>query len=122
MRRIIIIMCWDNIIMIIFSFPATALVLQVQSTAPTSISVSWTSTDLAVVSYEVRWQRDTSGDCPNADEGNITLAGGSTSYSLNITELEEYSSYNITLTSKTEVVKGKSSVPAFTKEICMYFG
>ena len=113
-------MCWDNIIMIIFSFPATALVLQIQSTAPTSISVSWTSADLAVVSYEVMWQRDTSGDCPNADEGNITLAGGSTSYSLNITELEEDSSYNITLTSRTEVVNGKSSVPAFTEERCMY--
>ena len=107
--------------MIIFSFPATALVLQVQSTAPTSIYVSWTSADLAVVSYEVRWQRDTLGDCPNADEGNITLAGGSTSYSLNITELEEDSSYNITLISRTEVVKGKSSVPAFTEERCMYF-
>ena len=41
------------------------------------------------------WQRDTSGDCPDVDEGITILTGGSTSY--NITGLEEYSDYTITV-------------------------
>ena len=46
-------------------------------------------------SYEVMWQRDTSGECPNEDEGSATITDGSTSYT--ITELEEYSNYDITV-------------------------
>ena len=42
------------------------------------------------------WQRDTSGECPEQDEGNTTITNGSTSYT--ITDLEEYSTYMITLT------------------------
>ena len=41
------------------------------------------------------WQRDTSGDCPDVDEGNTILTDGSTSY--NITGLQEYSNYTITV-------------------------
>ena len=41
------------------------------------------------------WQRDTSGNCPDLDDGNTTLTDGSTSY--NITGLEEYSNYTITV-------------------------
>ena len=81
--------------------------------------MSWTSADLAVVSYEVRWQRDTSGNCPDEDEGNIELAGGSTSYNVIITALEEGSIYSIALTSMTEVVNEKSSVNGITEEGCM---
>ena len=42
------------------------------------------------------WQRDTSGECPEQDEGNTTITNGTTSYT--ITDLEEYSTYTITLT------------------------
>ena len=45
--------------------------------------------------YEVTWQRDTSGDCPDENEGFMTLTDGSTSY--HITGLEEYSNYTITV-------------------------
>ena len=42
------------------------------------------------------WQRDTSGECPDEDEDNISLTDGSTSY--DIMGLEEDSSYSITVT------------------------
>ena len=41
------------------------------------------------------WQRDTSRDCSDEDEGSSTLTDGSTSY--NITGLEEDSTYIITV-------------------------
>ena len=47
------------------------------------------------------WQRDSSGDCPDEDEGNTTLAGGFTGY--NITGLEEDSNYTVTVTATNEV-------------------
>ena len=42
------------------------------------------------------WERDTSGECPDEDEGSATIIDGSTSYT--ITGLEEDSSYTITVT------------------------
>ena len=42
------------------------------------------------------WERDTSGECPDEDEGSATITDGSTSYT--ITGLEEDSSYTITVT------------------------
>ena len=42
------------------------------------------------------WERETSGGCPDEDEGSATITDGSTSY--NITGLEEDSSYIITVT------------------------
>ena len=41
------------------------------------------------------WQRDTSGDCPDEDEGSMSITDGSTSYM--ISGLEEDSSYSITV-------------------------
>ena len=68
----------------------------VNSTAATTISLSWTSAGSVVDSYEVTWERDTSGECPDEDEGSTTITDGSTSYT--ITGLEEDSSYTITVT------------------------
>ena len=61
----------------------------------TTISLSWTSAGSVVDSYEVMWQRDASGDCPDEDEGSMSITDGSTSYM--ITGLEEDSSYSITV-------------------------
>ena len=66
------------------------------STTPTTISLSWTSAGSEVDSYEVTWERDTSGECPDVDEGNATVSGNITSYT--ITQLEEDSSYTINVT------------------------
>ena len=66
-------------------------------TTATTISLSWSvSTGSVVDSYEVMWGRDTSGECPDEDEGSATITDGSTSYT--ITGLEEDSSYTITVT------------------------
>ena len=46
-------------------------------------------------SYEVIWQKDISGDCPDEDVGSATFTDGSTSHSM--TGLEEYSNYTITV-------------------------
>ena len=73
-----------------------APVVTVDSTAATTISLSWTSAGSVVDSYEVMWERDTSGYCSDEDEGSATITDGSTSYS--ITGLEEDSSYTITVT------------------------
>ena len=61
-----------------------------------TVSLSWTSAGSVVDSYEVMWQRDTSGDCPDEDEGSVSVAGSSTSYT--ITGLAGVSSYTITVT------------------------
>ena len=68
----------------------------VSSTTATTISLSWTSAGSVVDSYEVMWERDASGECPDEDEGSATITNGSTSYT--ITGLEEDSSYTITVT------------------------
>ena len=78
------------------------------STTPTTISLSWTSAGSEVDSYEVMWERDTSGDCPDVDEGNATVSGNITSYT--ITQLEEDSSYTINITA-TNAAGSAFSVP-----------
>ena len=67
------------------------------STKANNISLSWSVPSGSVVdSYEVVWERNTSGECPDEDEGSATITDGSTSYT--ITGLEEDSSYTITVT------------------------
>ena len=75
--------------------PVEAPVVSVGSTAATTISLSWTSAGSVVDSYEVVWERDTSGECSDEDVGSDTITDGSTSYT--ITGLEEDSSYTITV-------------------------
>ena len=69
----------------------------VLSVSATSVSLSWSvPTGSVVDSYEVMWQRDTSGECPDKDEDSTTITDGSTSYT--ITGLEEDSTYSVTVT------------------------
>ena len=62
----------------------------------TTISLSWAAANGTVESYEVTWERDTSGECSDVDMDNATINGASTSYS--ISGLQEDSNYTITLT------------------------
>ena len=71
-------------------------VMSVGHTTPTTIPLSWMSAGSVVDSYEVTWERDTSGECPVVDEDSATITGGSTSYT--VSGLEEDSSYTITVT------------------------
>lgn len=68
----------------------------VNGTTTTTISLYWSISNESVVDrYVVQWERDTSGDCENEDEGSITVHSGSTSYT--ITGLEEDSRYTISV-------------------------
>ena len=63
----------------------------------TSISISWRiPNDSVVENYELMWEKDTTSECPDVDESNITIPNTSTSYT--IIELEKGSSYIITVT------------------------
>ena len=68
------------------------------------------------------WQRDTSGECSDEDEGNATITDGSTSY--DIVGLEEESSYTIIMTATN--IAGSSvvsdAVTVMTLEAGVIFG
>ena len=71
-------------------------VTSISSTTLTTISLSWTTASGTVDSYEVMWERDTSGECPDVVEGNATVIDGSNSYT--IMRLEKGNRYTITVT------------------------
>ena len=61
------------------------------------------------------WQRNTSGDCSDEDEGSTTITDGSTSY--DIMGLEEDSNYSITVTATNSAGSAVSdAVTAMTLE------
>ena len=78
------------------------------TTTPTTIPLSWTNNDSVVNKYEVMWERDTSGECDNMDEGSNIITNGSTSYT--IRGLQEDSNYTITVTA-TNTAGSAVSVP-----------
>ena len=80
----------------------------VDSTTSTTISLSWTTSNGTADSYEVTWERDTSGECTDVDEGSATISGSSTSYT--ISGLQEDSNYTITVTA-TNTAGSAVSVP-----------
>ena len=71
-------------------------VTSISNTTLTTISLSWTTASGTVDSYEVMWERDTSGECPDVVEGNATVIDGSNSYT--IMRLEKGNRYTITVT------------------------
>ena len=85
-----------------------APVMNVGSTTPMTIPLTWTSAGSEVDSYEVTWERDTSGECPDVDEGSTNITDGSTSYT--ISGLQEGSNYTITVTA-TNTAGSAVSVP-----------
>ena len=88
--------------------PGQPNTVMVHSTTSTTISLSWNAASGTVNSYEVMWERDTSGECPGMDEDSATITGDSTSYT--ISGLEEDSSYTITVTA-TNAAGSAVSVP-----------
>ena len=88
--------------------PSQPTEVMVNSTTPTTISLSWTAANGTVDSYEVIWERDTSGECPDVDEANATISESYTSYT--ISELEEDSNYTVNVTA-TNTAGSAVSVP-----------
>ena len=86
------------------------------STTSTTIQLTWSSSGSLVDSYEVKWEKDTSGKCPEdvVDIGNATVI--STSYT--ILDLDEDSRYTITVNATNAADSSAVSVPitAITKE------
>ena len=77
------------------------------ATTATTISLSWTSAGSEIDRYEVMWETDDVGGCSGgSDTGNATITDDSTSY--DITELEEDSTYSITVTASNSA--GSSAV------------
>ena len=66
-----------------------------KSVSAFSATVSWTSSGPVVDRYEVYWERDTSGECSNENQGNTVTDGSTTSYE--ITDLFGDSRYNVTV-------------------------
>ena len=96
---------WINIH--IFYLIVNAPILTLGTTTATTITISWSSDDPMVTSYEVMWERDTSLKCTGiSDMDSTTINDGSTSY--DITELEEDSTYSITVTASNSA--GSSAV------------
>ena len=90
-------------------------ILTVNSTTAKTISLSWTSAGSKVENYEVMWEKDTSGKCPDKNEGSANITGGITSYT--ITNLEEDSKYTITMTATNTAESVVSdTVSGMTKE------
>ena len=54
------------------------------------------------------WQKDTTAECPDEDEGSTIITDGSTSYT--ITGLEEGSTYIITVTARNSTRSATSNV------------
>ena len=86
-----------EILMFLRFFLVVPPAVTVDTSTATTLSISWTSGESQVKTYEVMWERDTSGKCRNMNESSTNITGGgSTSY--NITGLEEDSNYTITVT------------------------
>ena len=85
-----------------------APVLTAGTTTATTITISWTNDDPMVTSYEVMWETDDVGGCSGgSDMDCITITDGSIA-SYDITELEEDSTYSITV--KASNSAGSSAV------------
>ena len=83
-------------------------VVTVTSTMSTNIVLNWTIPGPEVDRYDVSWERDTSGVCPNTDSNSASVSGGLDSYT--ITEVQEDSNYTITVTA-TNAAGSAVSVP-----------
>ena len=82
---------------ILVAVPSKAPNVTSISITATSISISWMiPNDSVVVKYVVMWEKGASNKCNDVDKNSTTVTNASTSY--NITGLEEWSNYTITLT------------------------
>ena len=82
----------------------------VASTTATSITLSGgVPSDSVADSYEVMWQRDTSLECSDEDSGMATSVG-------EITDLEEDSSYSITVRAINDAGSSEVTLTAMTLE------
>ena len=93
----------------IYTVPDTP-VITVDSTTATSIIISGgVPSDSVADSYEVMWVRDVTVGCPDEDEGMTTSVG-------EIANLQEDSTYSITVVAFNSAGNSQTSVIAMTME------
>ena len=63
---------------------------------PFSATISWDGSGPVVDSYEVNWQRNTSGECGDEHQDSSTISGSDSSY--DFTNLFGNSLYSVTVT------------------------
>ena len=85
-----------------------------KSTSATTISFSWNfpnGSEIGSYIYEVMWERNTSGECPDKHVGSINITGAQSSSGMTVTGLEENSNYIIVLvaSSATNVFRGTAT-------------
>ena len=74
------------------------------TTTATTITISWTSAGSEIDSYEVMWETDDVGGCSGGSDMDSTIITDG----YDITELEEDSTYSITVTASNSA--GSSAV------------
>ena len=84
------------------------LITSIVTVCTSLILFNWSNTGSEVDSYTVTWERDTARECPDVDEGSVTITGGSISYT--ILRLQEDSNYTITVAA-TNAAGSTVSVP-----------
>ena len=95
-----------------------APVLTAGTTTAITITISWTSAGSEGVGYEVMWERDTSLKCTGVSHMDSTTITDGSIASYDITELEEDSTYSITVTASNSAGSSEVSntVTAMTME------
>ena len=88
------------------SVEAPLLTVTMTTVTSTTIPLTWASAGSAVNSYEIEWTYD--GECSDVRGGNATVARNMTSYT--IEGLEEYITYNITVTATNNAGSTDSEV------------
>ena len=97
------------------SVPDQPNAVMVTSTSATNISLSWSVSHGSLESYELVWERDTTGRCSEEDKDSTTITEGSTRYQ--IVGLEEDSNYTITVRVNTPAGSAVSDpITAMTTE------
>ena len=66
----------------IFLFSVRPPQVSSQSVGQFSVSISWSSSGPVVTSYQVEWQRNTSGDCSDEHSDNTTVSGSTERYDI----------------------------------------
>ena len=99
----------NKIIIMIYTVPDPPVITVISTTA-TSITISGgVPSDSVADSYEVVWVRDVTVGCSNENEGMATSVG-------EIANLQEESTYSITVTAFNSAGNSETSVIAMTLE------
>ena len=89
--------------------------VELGTVGPFTATISWNGSGPVVDSYEVNWQRNTSGECGDEHQDSTTISGLDNSY--NIMNLFGNSVYSVTVTANNSAGTATSTpLPISTSE------